>query len=237
MSRLCSHPFRRFLAAFALLAAGPSFGARLIAEPITLDSNGAGSVVTVSFNGSSMTGFAGQFNMHVGNDSEFTAFCVDLPHDVSVGQQYQVNERSTNDGLTNGGEIAFLANAFGSDPLTNAQAAGLQIALWDLLYNNGATSGVFQYQNTGPNDPIAIAVASYLLAGANQSSTSAWFDAAPSGTGPNRGQSVVLADPPPPPSAVPEPSTFCLYSFGLGFMGLGYLLFQRIRAPQRFVAP
>ena len=45
--------------------------------------------------------------------TSFNTFCVDLFDDVYVGQQYLVNPRSTNDGLTNGPQIAYLYNTYG----------------------------------------------------------------------------------------------------------------------------
>ncbi len=220
-------PRRLLLTVVWLVFVGPTLGSALRADPmsITLDSTGAGSWVTVSFNGASSSTFVGQFNMQIGNGPEFTAFCVDYPHNVSLGQTYLVNKSSSN-GLTNGSEIAYLANTFGSTKLTNTQAAGLQLAIWYLLYDNGTTTGIFEYQNS---DAISAAANTYLNDAANQSSTTILYDASPSGDGANRGQSVVLADPPPPPSSVPEPSMFLLFCLSLGVVGC-YGLFHRMRS-------
>ncbi|MFO0907812.1 MAG: SdrD B-like domain-containing protein [Isosphaeraceae bacterium] len=53
------------------------------------------------------------------------------------------------------GRIAFLYNHFGHSSLTNIQAAGLQLAMWELLYDTGDTADFSSgnFQSLGPLNP------------------------------------------------------------------------------------
>lgn len=205
---------------------------------LTLEGEGAGADVTVSFTDTSpsqhsfsnLTGFAGQMLLRLNNGPEFIGFCVDLAHFISNGQTFKVRAEST-DLLTNGAKVAYLANTYGpyltslySDPNErNIHGAALQIAIWSELYDNGTgfTSGNFQYTaaaNAGdPNySAIAAAATEYLSEANNHSSQSTWYDGSPSGDGQWRGQNMVLADPP----AAPEPSSFALFGMGSACLAL-----------------
>lgn len=233
MSRASPYRFRLSLAVLLMLLIGPSWGNRLSADPLplTLISNLAGTEVTVTYaapapdypGGFTLTGFAGQMLLQRGTGGEFIGFCVDLAHFVGVGQTFLANSYLTDsptNGLTNGGQVAFLANAYGGQPLSNVEGAGLQIAIWSELYDNGTgfNSGIFQYTAAeNANDPnysaIAAAATTYLTAAQGQFSLATWYDASPSGPGQWRGQSVV--DP-----AAPAPPSMVLFLLGLGGLGI-----------------
>jgi hypothetical protein len=216
---------------------------------VTLLSEGAGADVNIAFlagtSGSAnvykMNAFVGEMNMQLnrnGHVSDFIGYSVDVAHFVSVGQTFQVNAYSTNsptNGLPNGAQVAYLANTFGAklshiqNPVQrNIQAAALQIAIWSEISNqvNGFTSGAFRFVLAGTNDPyyaldsaIAAAASTYLADARNQSAVSLWYDAGPNGWGLRRGQSMVLADPPP---VAPEPPTMILFALGLVCLGFAY---------------
>jgi hypothetical protein len=248
MSLTCPHWFFLSLvllvfgaAEFTPVLAGPL--------TVTLLSEGAGADVNIAFLGGTsgspnvykMSGFVGEMNMQLnshGHVSDFIGFSVDVAHFVSVGQTYQVNAYSTNpptNGLPNGAQVAYLANTFGANlshiqnPVQrNIQAAALQIAIWSEIYNqdNGFTSGAFRFVLSGTNDPyyaldsaIAAAASTYLADARHQSAFSLWYDASPSGQGQRRGESMVLADPPP---VAPEPPTMVLFALGLVCLGFAY---------------
>lgn len=233
MLRASSYRLRFFLAMLLSVFSGLALSGSVRADPLslTLISNGAGSDVTVTYtnptpdypNGFTLGGFAGAMNVQLGSGPLFTSFCVDLAHFVGVGQSFSVNSYSTDslmNGLTNGGQVAYLANTFGGLPLSNLQGAGLQIAIWSELYDNGNgfTSGVFQYTAAeNANDPNYAAIAGYATAFLNDaqgnSSNATWYDASPSGDGQWRGQSMV--DP-----LVPAPSSLILFLMGLSCLGI-----------------
>jgi hypothetical protein len=227
-----------FLAVFALLVIGPTFGGCVFADPLTVtyESWGAGDPsVNISLNGVGYSGIAGQSFLKLSDGQNLVAFCIDIVHGVSPGQSYLVDVRSTNDGLTNGGKIAYLANTYGASLLDPSHAAALQIAIWDELYNNGSTTGPFQYISGG-DASIPSLVNFYLGQAQNNSGTSTWLDASPSWTTNSAGQSMAIADP-PPPSPVPEPSMLFIFSVSLGGLGLCYCLSQRLRLRRLTSAP
>lgn len=233
MLRAPWYRLRLILGLLLSVFSGIALGGPVRADPVslTLVSNGAGADVTITYtnptpdypNGFTLGGFAGAMNLQLGSGPQFTGFCVDLAHFVSVGQSFSINSYSTDsptNGLTNGGQVAYLANTFGALPLSNFQAAGLQIAIWSELYDNGNgfTSGVFQYTAAeNVNDPNYSAIAgfatSFLNDAQGNSSIVTWYDASPSGDGQWRGQSMV--DP-----AVPAPPSVVLFLLGLSCLGI-----------------
>ena len=233
MSRASSYPLRLLLAMLLTVFSGLVLGRSVRADPLplTLLRNDAGADVTITYtnstpdypNGFTLNGFAGAMSLQLGTSPPFTGFCVDLAHFVGVGQLFSVNSYLTNsstNGLTNGGQVAYLANTYGGLPLTNLQAAGLQIAIWSELYDNGSgfTSGVFQYTAAAnANDPNYSAIAGFASAYLNDaqgnSSVATWYDASPSGDGQWRGQSMV--DP-----AVPAPPSVILFLMGLSCVAI-----------------
>ena len=120
--------------------------------------------VTVTTNGSTQTGHVGQMNVTVTEpDINYTSpvissLCVDYFHDIALGDSnlpYSLEPLST--GLANdpnvknpqnAGEIAYLYNKYGSTWSTNpinvpiAEAAGLQLAVWELEYETSGTNNI-----------------------------------------------------------------------------------------------
>lgn len=249
MLRVSSTRSPLFFLSLAILVIGPALNSRVLAGPVslTLLSHGAGANLNLTFSGSTpgtvfkMSGFVGEMNLQLRGNAhvtDFIGYSVDLGHLVSVGQTFEVNAYRTNsptNGLPNGAEVAYLANTFGAHfsqiqnaQQRNIQAAALQIAIWSEIYNqgNGFTSGAFRFILFPSSDAqyaldsaIAAAASAYLTDAGNQSAVSLWYDASPSGRGLRRGQSMVLADPPP---VVPEPPTVVLFSIGLACLGFVY---------------
>jgi hypothetical protein len=175
-----------------------------------------------------------QLNRH-GHVSDYIGYSADLAHFISVGRTFRVHAYSTNSpthGLPDGAEVAYLVKTFGAsvsqlqDPQQrNIQAAALQIAIWSEIYDKGVgfTLGTFQLILPTTSDPfyaldsaIAAAASSYLRVARNQSAVTLWYDASFNRRGQRRGQSMVLADPPP---VVPEPPTMILSALGLVWLG------------------
>lgn len=249
MSRACSEgpssrrPDRRrlFLAGFPVALLVLALGGRAFADPLALTLLGdlAGADVTITYtaptpdypNGFTLNGFAGEMLLQTGANIEGLGFCVDLAHFVGVGQTFLANSYrsdSPTNGLTNGAQVAYLANTYASTSMNDVQGAGLQIAIWSELYDNGTgfSSGVFQYtaaENAGdPNySAIAAAATAYLNDAQGNSSEAEWYDASPSGTGQWRGQSMI--DP-----VVPAPSSLVLSLLGVGCLSITSIRRRRL---------
>jgi hypothetical protein len=201
------------------------------ASPLYFDFNqvGAADIVSLSYPAAGLNGglyYAGQYQVYDSPNADFTGstafntFCVDLFDDVSAGQKYLVNPRSTNDGLTNGQQVAYLYNTYGTATLSNSgttnytngdgtftlansdYAAALQLAIWDELANGGLpATGTSVFQYGGVNADTLAQISRFLGdAAANSAGASAvWLDSHVS---------------------IPEPSGFAL---GQGFIAPGAL--------------
>jgi hypothetical protein len=186
---------------------------------VTLNQLNNNVIGTVSFNdgmgnSGTETAYFSQFNMtyvdSTGSQVTFNPFCIDLAHKVSVGQTYAVYLRDDLDTFfANGGRMAYIDDNFGQGPLSDDQAAAVQIALWDLSLNNhnptsfsldadgtysSGDESVFSINFNG--NPLASQIASlvnYYL-GLNGSAPGSWLDASAAGLNSDRGQSVLVPD-------------------------------------------
>jgi hypothetical protein len=128
--------------------------------------------MNISFDGHRESVYVGPMVMQLGNGPHFGAYCVDLGDSNSIGDSYGVTGQNI-DTLHNGAWAAELFNKFAGTVKTAKQGAGLQLAIWDVLEDNGKgfSSGAFQVR--GYADLIAQAT-EYLrsnVTGASDSAT------------------------------------------------------------------
>lgn len=168
--------------------------------------------------GSGVTG-AGLFHL-TGTPGlgEFVAFCVELTQQLNNPQDYNVNP-----GLFSAAKVADISKLFGSALMggtmenvfdTAAEAAGFQIALWEVVYETGSSydmaAGSFKASgfgsNTALNDAVNDKAAEYLGGMANASMPQLLF------LENDEYQDIV--------TVVPLPAAGFLLAFGIAGLGL-----------------
>jgi len=196
-------------------------------------------IVTLTYAAAGLTGgeyYAGQYKgttaatvsgLSSSSAATFQTFCVDLFHDVSNGQQYEVTPTATVPALNNGKQINWLYQTYGENQITgtystlvvNGQtyhnvaasdyAAALQLAIWSELANNGSMSGPLSYTIvTGNSSTVLSLVSNFLAAAASSTQTNGWYLQSDSSqpAGYSQGQSFLVS---------PTPSTFTLGALAL----------------------
>jgi hypothetical protein len=150
---------------------------------------------------------------------EFQTLCVDAFDDITApdlshSNSFLATPAAANTGLPNGGEIAYLYNHYGYFPTSGfayttpdgyktsnyplAEAAGLQLAIWELQY--GLTDASFSPNTTYTSQAklnTALKYADQFVAEAQGKSENAvWLHATHSGyTNPNLGQDILAPTP------------------------------------------
>jgi hypothetical protein len=181
----------------------------------------------ITYNGHSMNVWAGKMAAYVGgslgnplppNDGHFFGYvyCVDLDHMITLPTEYQVTE-STTASINNGGRVAWLYKNYSPAASSQGVAAALQLAIWEVLVDNGdgLNTGNFRY-NGGLSSFAGNQAQTMLAASLNKSESSARVLRA---TG-SYGQTMIA-----PP--VPEPTSLVLLGLGLGFSVAGLVTRRR----------
>lgn len=168
----------------------------------------------INYAGNGMNVFAGKLNfLDLSSNTAFKSVCGDLGNMINYGQSWnatRVLASSVSPNMGRAGHI--VANAFHL-PTTNDEATGLQLAVWEAVYDSGTnggttpdfTSGIFKCGVSG----TALAKAQEYYAFVNTPGDAYYFMPNPT----NAGQGQL--------TPVPEPATIA--SFGLG----GLLLLRR----------
>lgn len=181
----------------------------------------------ISYNGHNLNVWAGKMAGYVGgtmgnplppNDGHFFGYvyCVDLDHMITLPTEYQVTE-STTATINNGARVAWLFKNYSPVASSSGMAAALQLAIWEVLVDNGdgLNSGNFRYSG-GLSSFAGNQAQNMLAASLNKSESSARVLRA---TG-AYGQTMIA-----PP--VPEPTPVVLLGLGLGFSIAGLVLRRR----------
>lgn len=107
---------------------------------IKFTGTGAGAGANITWFGNVMNVFAGKLNF-VKNPSgpAFTTVCADLGHYISGGQVYNVDLQFSSAAPANVALAGRIVAANFASATSNEQAAALQLAVWEALYDGAST--------------------------------------------------------------------------------------------------
>jgi len=209
------------LGALAMLCLTPT-----AANAATLDFTGIGKADIVNISGlRTVTAYAGELDWSwlgtppAGFSQSLYTYCVDVLNN-EADPQYNVAVRSTNEmtpatspysAAGAGGKIAWLVNTYAATihaSGTNEQAAGLQLAIWETLYDSdlggyNLASGDFIVSASAGTINWATNYLKNLYSSPNNTGQAAWLDSPGNGNGQDQ-------------VTVPEPSTLLLLMLGGG---------------------
>lgn len=164
---------------------------------------GKHSTSQINYNGNGSNVYAGAMNIDV--DGTFMeAYCVDLDHHIGFGDSWQVTAQSYS--ILSNASTVYNVFANGEAGVnSNDKGAGLQLAIWDALVDNGdgIGAGMGNFKAT-PSGSIASEYASFITGGANAPSmpvsVTVW-QAVSHGPNGDKFQNLITLNP------VPEPAT------------------------------
>ncbi len=134
----------------AITANGQSFDAKLISVDPSLTIKGTFDGGTVQ---NRLAGVANFTTTSQFGNVDFDAFCVEPLATISVGQTLTY-EVTSNSQLTNADKVAKLVGGFLSSSQSNADAAAVQWAIWEVTFENSSTFSLSNGNvNVGGSNP------------------------------------------------------------------------------------
>lgn len=176
-----------------------------------------GQVVDLSANGQSKMTFAGIIFAEYEN-TPLATFCVDLY--VAIGiETFQVISNPV-DQVVNGRRAAWLIQNFLPQVMNADQAAGLQVAIWDVVHDGGNGLGTGSLRAGAAPEPVVLLAEQYILASVDKEVTSGSVFTHVNGPL-ERQQLMTLASFSPAAFGVtvPEPATYVVMGAGLLILG------------------
>jgi hypothetical protein len=219
----------------AVLAAWPAAADTLI---VVGADNNYGENIWINENGTNTQVWSGGIDIKVDNYARL-AYCIELLVNISVGTYNTVLDFA--DPTTNMERVAWLLN--NDYPTTQAQGAGFQLAVWDIMTDSGDgfTSGIVRKStsNSNPTDATVLGDAvAYETASLGKSSTVNIVvyhnTTTQNGTAVQTLMGLWPKDGGPVPET-PEPGAVVMVLSGLALIGLSRL--RRRRGPRVSAAP
>jgi len=209
------------IAAFALLSLSIVAGAPAAqASTLTYTGLGYGSNVDLVVNTQPETVFAGQIRVTIDTVNAI-AYCVDLFSSLELGSY--ANVQGSPSAFANGGRAAWIVENYALNIASNASAAAVQLALWEVVHDNGTglSTGSIVGAST-LNATLASDANKIIAASLGQSSNNATilYNTYSSG---KKAQTLIVYT--PPTSEVPEPSSIAM--LGIGIVGIGFGVYRK----------
>ncbi|HEY3839296.1 MAG TPA: hypothetical protein VGL72_22140 [Bryobacteraceae bacterium] len=198
---------------------------------VTSTNNTLGENTYLLENGVDTATYAGEGNILLDGTINRTAFCVAIFVDINIGVLYNTVLTDISS-ITNGGRVGWLLDNILPSIITSSptygstaqQGAGLQMAIWDIVNDNGDGFSAGGVQSSINTDPIAVRAARYYESLSVGQSADAWvymnFSQANNAPAQTLMGFVNLSDGGP---VVPEPGTFGLVLPGFVLVAGGLL--------------
>jgi hypothetical protein len=181
----------------------------------------------ITYNGHNMNVWAGKMAAYEGgtlggvlppNDGNFFGyvFCVDLDHQINLPTEYLVTE-STTATINNGARVAWLYKNYLGAATTQGMSAALQLAIWEVLVDNGDGLNTGNFRYTGGLPSFAGTQAQNMIAASLDKNDGAARVLRAAGP---YGQTMIA-----PP--IPEPTSLALLALGIGFSVAGLVARRR----------
>ncbi len=165
--------------------------------------------VTIGYKGNWFNVWSGPVAAKINGGTSFDAYCVDLDHWGALPAKYQVNTSPINT-LTYGSRAAYLYNTFSGQVDSKTKGAALQLAIWDVVTDNGDGFEGGQFQAKNVSAEVKNMATNMLSNSSGKSGVAVVFQALDHGANCDRNQDFM--------GPVPEPATMAV--LGLGVAGL-----------------
>jgi len=176
--------------------------------------------VTFQADGNQVTWFAGFTNLIADGLSHETAFCIDAFTEIWNGQHMMVISDPSS--LSNGARAAWLMQNMMGTVSTAVQAAGMQIAVWDIIHDAGDGLGFGRIQGLPATDAaVALAATQFIDSSAGKSSLNAYVYSSAPGHGPVQALMSCGPNGCDPSTATPEPGSLFTAALGAAAIGIG----------------
>ncbi len=199
---------RALILTLGLAALVPAAFADGLFEVSTIGSKELG--VHITYKGSSYNVLSGPMSAKYNGGPAFEAYCVDLDHWNTGNPSIYTVSPSPITNLTYGGRAAYLYNKYAASVDTKAKGAALQLAIWDVVTDNGDGLGNGQFKSSGLTTEVKNLANSYLADSAGKSGMAVLFSAVDHGVRCDKNQNFM--------GPVPEPAS--LAAFGIGIASL-----------------
>ena len=165
--------------------------------------------VDIKYNGNNLSVFSGPVLARFKSGTTFDAYCVDLDHWGNLPGAYQVNTSPIHH-IQYGERAAYLYNSFSGGVDSKVKGAALQMAIWDVVTDNGDGFDGGKFQGRNMSSEIKNLANSYLSQSAGQGGLATLFAAVDHGYHGDKNQDFM--------GPVPEPATMAV--LGIGFAAL-----------------